>query len=139
MIEKTQTPGFWPNFYEPLSGLGANIADWIAPASEASSGSDAYSIAIELPGVSEDDIHLTVDGGMVNVRGEKRSYREDSDDTWYFSERQFGAFLRSFRLPADVDETNVEASLKDGVLTIRVARRAATAQGGKRVKINAGA
>ena len=139
MIEKTQAPGFWPNFYEPLRGLGAKIADWIAPASEASSARDAYSIAIELPGVSEDDIHLTVERGMVNVRGEKQSYREDSDDTWYFSERQFGAFLRSFRLPADVDETNVEASLKDGVLTIRVARRAATAQGGKRVKINAGA
>jgi HSP20 family protein len=135
MIEKTQAPGFWPNFYEPLRGLGAKIADWIAPAS----ASDAYSIAIELPGVSEDDIHLTVERGMVNVRGEKQSYREDRDDTWYFSERQFGAFLRSFRLPADADETNVEASLKDGVLTIRVARRAATAQGGKRVKINAGA
>lgn len=132
MVEKSHTSGFWPSFYEPLRTAGARLAEWIAPASEASSGEDAYRIAVELPGVAEADIDLQVHDGVVTLKGEKKSEREEKGDTWYFSERQYGSFSRSFRLPPDADQEAVAASLSDGVLTISVPRKGDTAPDGAR-------
>lgn len=139
MVEKTHASGFWPSLYEPFRSLGSRVADWFAPASEASSNKAAYSIAIELPGVAEDDIRMTLEDGVVTVSGEKRTAREEEGESWYFSERQFGAFSRSFRLPPDADEDAVGATLKNGVLTITVPKRAPTADnGGRTIDIRRG-
>ena len=136
MVEKTSLGTFFPSLYEPFRQFGGKLADWLAPAAEASSDEDAYRIAMELPGVAEEDIHLTVENGVVAVKGEKKTEREEKGDTWYFSERQYGSFQRSFRMPADADEAKVAADLKDGVLTITVPRKAPAAKAGKRVKIS---
>jgi HSP20 family protein len=138
MVEKTPLGTFFPSLYEPFRQFGGKLADWLAPAAEASSGEDAYRITMELPGVAEEDIHLTVENGVVSVKGEKKTEREEKGDTWYFSERQYGSFQRSFRMPADADEAKVAADLKDGVLTITVPRKAPAAKASKRVKISKG-
>ena len=138
MVEKNALGTFWPSLPEQFRQFGGKLAEWVAPASEASSGADAYRITMELPGVAEKDIHLTVENGVVAVKGEKKTEREEKGDTWYFSERQYGAFQRSFRVPADADETKVSADLKDGVLTITVPRKAPADKGSKRVKISKG-
>lgn len=139
MVEKSHTSGFWPSLYDPFRNLGSRVAEWLAPASEASVNDAAYKIAVELPGVAEDDIHLTVEDGLVTVTGEKKSEREEKGESWYFSERQFGSFSRSFRLPPDAEEGAVKASLKDGVLTVTVPkRRPAPAEAAKRVSIERG-
>ncbi|MFZ5710694.1 MAG: Hsp20/alpha crystallin family protein [Pseudomonadota bacterium] len=118
MVEKSTAASFWPALYEPFRTMGTRFADWIAPASEASSDDGGYRIALEIPGVAEGDIDVTVNEGIVTVKGEKKSEREEKGDTWYFSERQFGSFSRSFRLPADADAGQLKASLRDGVLTL---------------------
>ncbi len=122
MVEKNQMSGLWPSLYEPFRQMGTRLADWVAPASEASSDADGYRISMEVPGVAEDDIELTVENGIVTIRGEKKTEREEKGDKWFFSERQFGAFTRSFRLPPDAEESGVKADLKDGVLTVTVPR-----------------
>jgi len=138
MVEKTPLGTFWPSLPESFRQFGGKLAEWVAPASEASSGADAYRITLELPGVAEDDIQLTVENGVVAVKGEKKTERQEKGDTWYFSERQYGAFQRSFRVPADADDAKVSADLKDGVLTITIPRKAPTDKSGKRVKISKG-
>ena len=139
MVEKSHTGGFWPSLYEPLRTAGSRLAEWVAPPSEASVTDADYRIAVELPGVAEDDIHLTVEDGVVTVTGEKKTSREESGESWYFSERQFGAFSRSFRLPPDADPAGVGAALKDGVLTVSVPKKTASApEGAKRVPISRG-
>jgi len=138
MVDKTPFGNFWPTLYDPLRQLGGKLAEWVSPASEASSDENAYTITMELPGVAEDDIHLTVENGVVSVKGEKKTEREEKGDTWYFSERQFGAFQRSFRLPADCDEAAIKADLKDGVLTISLPRKKLADDTGKRIKIGKG-
>ena len=60
MVEKSHTSGFWPSLYDPLRQLGERVSEWLAPASEASGDDAAYRIAVELPGVEEGDIHLSV-------------------------------------------------------------------------------
>ena len=135
MVEKTPASAFWPSFYEPFRHFGARLSEWLAPASEASSDDKTYRIAIELPGVEEKDIEVTVNEGMVTVKGEKKESREEKGDTWYFSERQFGSFSRSFRLPADADQGKVSANLRDGVLTLTVARAAPEVATSRKVPI----
>lgn len=124
MVEKTDNSGFWPALYDPFRTFGTRLADWLNPATEASAGENAYDISMELPGVSEDDIELSVENGVVSVRGEKKTEEEKKGDTWYFSERQYGAFSRSFRLPEDADGSKATASMKDGVLHVSVPRKA---------------
>ena len=134
MVEKSSTGSFWPSLYEPFRMMGTRLADWLSPAAEASQSGEAYRIAVELPGVAEDDIHVTVEDGVLQIKGEKKSEREEKGDTWYFSERQFGSFSRSFRLPADADGTAVKAAMKNGVLTVTVPKKALP-QAAKRVPI----
>lgn len=131
MVGKTAEPGRWPSLFDPLHdplrAFGHRVADWLKPASAASGNGAAYSISIELPGVSEEDIELSVDNGTLVIRGEKRTESEEKGDTWYFSERQYGAFSRSFHLPDDADGPKASATMKDGVLKVsipRVARQA---------------
>ncbi len=139
MVEKTQHSSFWPSLYEPLRNVGARLAEWIAPPSEASSDEDAYRIAIELPGVADEDIELTVNDDVLTVKGEKKSVKEEEGRTWYFSERQYGTFSRSFRLPPDADGNKASAELKDGILVVTVAKKKDTsADGAKRVPISKG-
>ena len=124
MVEKTEHAGLWPSLYDPFRALGTRVADWLSPAAEASAGDDAYTINMELPGVDEKDVDLSVEDGVVTVRGEKKTSTEKNGDTWFFSERQYGAFRRSFRLPADADEKAVTAEIKDGVLKITAPKSA---------------
>ena len=136
MVEKTDRTGLWPSLYDPLRNFGHRLAEWLSPPSEASAGKSAYDISMELPGVAEEDIDLSVADGVVTVRGEKKTQTEKSGDTWYFSERQYGAFSRSFRLPEDADGANASATMKDGVLHISVPKLAAKdADKAQRIKI----
>ncbi|WP_306116906.1 MULTISPECIES: Hsp20/alpha crystallin family protein [unclassified Roseovarius] len=138
MVEKSHTAGLWPTVYEPFRNFGARVADWLAPASDASSDDKAYRISVELPGVKEEDIELSVHDGLVSIKGRKQSEREEKGDTWFFSERQFGAFSRSFRLPADAEGDKIEASLKDGVLSISVPKSVPEKPEARKVQITRG-
>ena len=89
-----------------------------------------------VPGVEEGDIDLQAHDGVLTLKGEKKTEREEKGETWYFSERQYGAFSRSFRLPPDADEANVSAELKDGVLHVSVPKTAPEVPEAKKVKIS---
>ena len=136
MVEKSHTAGWWPNIYEPLRGVGQKIADWFAPLSEASAGESTYDITMELPGVRSEDIDVSVHDGNLTIKGEKRSEREERGRTYYFSEREYGAFQRSFRLPADAETEAITADFKDGVLTVKVPKAGPPPDRSKRIKVH---
>lgn len=138
MVEKSHGTGLWPSVYEPLRHLGTRMAEWLSPASDAKGGDDAYNITMELPGVAETDIDISIHDGVVSVTGEKTATREEQGDTWFFAERQYGAFRRTFRLPPDADGDNISAELKDGVLTLTVPKMTPKAPEATRVRINKG-
>lgn len=137
MVEKSHTTGLWPSLADPFRSFGTRLAEWIAPASEASADDNVYRISIELPGVEEGDIQLSAENGLVTLKGEKKTEREEKGETWFFSERQYGSFSRSFRLPPDADEDKVKADLKNGVLTVTVPKAKAAEKPSRQVKINA--
>ncbi len=137
MVEKSHTAGWWPHLYEPLRGVGQKIADWFAPRAEAAVTNDFYEINMELPGVSVDDIEISLDEGQLTIKGEKRFAREASGRSYYFSEREYGALQRSFRLPAAAKSEDVAADFKDGILAVKVPKAGPPPKKTQRIEITA--
>ncbi|MCG3128476.1 MAG: Spore protein SP21 [Phycisphaerae bacterium] len=94
------------------------------PRTDLADTADAVTVTMELPGVNPDAVDVEISGDVLTVRGEKRSDREEKQKNYHYVERQFGGFQRSIRLPSGVDADDVDASFKDGVLTIRVGKSA---------------
>ena len=137
MVEKTNTPAWWPGFYEPFRHLGDRIADWFAPRAEAKESNAHYEITMELPGVAEKNIDVSLHDGVLTVKGEKKSERKEEGEGYFFSEREYGRFQRTFRLPADAKSDGVGADFSNGVLKITVPKMAEEKQKAKKVKVNA--
>ena len=135
MVESSHTAGFWPSLYEPFRNVGTKIADFFAPASEAGSDEDGYQIDLELPGVKKEDIEISQHEQVLTVKGEKRSNREERRGSVFFCERQYGAFQRTFRLPPDADAGAISASFKDGLLSLRIPRRAPKEPAARKIEI----
>jgi len=82
-----------------------------------------YVVKAELPDLKREDINVTFENGVLTLTGERRAEFDQNDGTYHRSERAYGRFTRSFTLPATVDANRINASYKDGVLTIRVPQR----------------
>jgi HSP20 family protein len=94
-----------------------------------------YIITVEVPGVDEKDIDLTLADGTLTIRGEKRYEQEDSDKQYHQVERSYGSFQRMLSLPTDADENKVEAKFKNGVLTISVDKNPKMTSSAKKIAI----
>jgi HSP20 family protein len=79
---------------------------------------DAYEVKVELPGVSKDDVKITMQNNILTIRGEKKQESESKNSGYHRMERTYGAFQRSFTLPSSVRADKVDAAYKDGILTI---------------------
>jgi HSP20 family protein len=86
--------------------------------------------------VSVDDINVDVHDGRLIVTGEKRTSRAEEGKSYYLSERAYGKFQRVFRLPSDADEGKISATIKDGVLYIKIAKAALEKKGAQSIPIN---
>jgi HSP20 family protein len=78
----------------------------------------AFRVTVELPGLTDKDVAVTVDGGTLTIRGEKKEEKEKKEKDVLRRERAYGSFRRTVELPGDVDAAKIEAKFKDGVLTI---------------------
>ncbi|MGH8726482.1 MAG: Hsp20/alpha crystallin family protein [Burkholderiales bacterium] len=89
----------------------------------------AYTVTAELPGVRKEDIQVTIDGAEVTLAAEvKREKEVTQDERVLHTERSFGTVSRSFSLPQEVDEAKAEAKFRDGVLELKLPKKAAAAR-----------
>jgi HSP20 family protein len=96
----------------------------------------AFVVHAELPGTKAEDVQVEVERGVLTIRGERRFTSDETTQKQYRRvERYYGAFERSFSLPSEVDADSVEAKLENGVLEVRVPKRAAPSP--KRVTVSA--
>ena len=142
MVQSTDpTPplhDWWSQVLNPVRHLGQRVAEFFSPSAEAAATTESYEITLELPGISEDEIHLEAHGDRLVVTGEKRAEREESGKNYFFSERVYGRFRRTFRVPEDADLDKVGAVHKDGVLTIRIPKLAAQRSEGRKIPVSRG-
>jgi HSP20 family protein len=117
----------------PLGSM-SRMAGW--PQVEVVESDKDIRVSAELPGLDDKDVEVLMGDGVLTIRGEKKSEVEDKERA--FSERYYGRFERRIPLGQDVDEDKVEASFKNGVLTVTVPRTAQAASQAKRIAINSG-
>lgn len=94
------------------------------PAVDVSKTDKVYDITAELPGMAPADVQVKLSDGVLTISGEKKSEKERKDEDAYVSERRYGSFIRSFRLPDDIVADKIEASFTNGILNIKVPRQA---------------
>jgi HSP20 family protein len=96
---------------------------WIPPVDILETADGEVVVKAEVPDVKREDIKITVENNILSLEGERKSEPKNDADRYHRVERSYGAFRRSFTLPANVDSTKVQASYRDGVLTITLPRR----------------
>lgn len=113
-------------------------ANWqFAPAMDVVEKDDAFEITAELPGLDEKDVEVKLANQTLTIKGEKSEEREDKQKDYYLSERRYGSFQRSFRVPDSVDPETIEAKFAKGVLTVKMPKTA-EAKAEKKIDIKAG-
>jgi HSP20 family protein len=120
----------------PLGGLDVFNGGSLSPDIDVRETDDAITLAAELPGMEEKDIDLTVDAGVLTLKGEKRYEHEEKEKGKAVRiERQYGAFQRSFTLPSYIDEEKVSAKFDKGVLTIELPKKPGAPKKGRSIPI----
>ena len=95
------------------------VADW-APSVDISETGSEFLIKAEIPEVEKKDVKVTVQDNVLTVQGERKQEKEEKGKKYHRVERSYGNFVRSFSLPEGVDDTNVTAEFKDGMLLVHV-------------------
>lgn len=110
----------WPF---PATTGGSDGAIALRPALDIEETAQAYRVTVEVPGVEERDLELSLDGDVLVIRGEKRREREQTEGGFHRIERAYGSFERLLDLPEDADPEAISARFRNGVLTITIGRR----------------
>ena len=90
------------------------------PAVDITEHDNAFTVKVELPGVSRDNVRITIQDNILTIRGEKKQEKETKGTNVHRTERSYGVFQRSFSLPYSVSADAIEAKYADGVLTINL-------------------
>ncbi len=106
------------NFFGPRT----READFAPPVDVHEDG-DSLVLRAELPGVKREDVDIGIDGNVLTLKGERKLEKEETGRKYHRIERSYGTFVRQFQLPTNVDSTSVDATLSDGVLTLKLAKK----------------
>ena len=104
-------------FGQPTMAAGERM--W-APVCDVWETKDDVVVAFELPGISEKEVHVSMTGDVLTVRGERRWQEAPKDDTYHRVERVYGKFERTLQVWVPVQADKVKATYRDGVLTVRL-------------------
>jgi HSP20 family protein len=103
----------------------------IVPSLDVAEDDKAFRVSVELPGMTDKDVAVTVDERTLTIRGEKKEEKEKKDKDVFRRERAYGSFRRTIELPGDVEAAKIEAKFKDGILSIELPK---TKEAQERVK-----
>lgn len=109
----------WEEFFGPSRrAFEPLFAETWTPAIDVSETADKVTVKAEVPGIEPKDIEISMVGDTLTIKGEKKAEREEKGESYHLVERSYGSFSRSIRMPAPVDPDKIEATYKNGILTI---------------------
>lgn len=132
LFAETWNGGFGPSL---LSDPWA--ARRVTPSVDVVEDEKAFRVSVELPGMSDKDVAVTLDDRTLVIRGEKKEEKEKKEKDVYRRERAYGSFRRTIELPGEVDAAKIEAKFRDGVLTIDLPKTAESQQRVKQIPVKA--
>jgi HSP20 family protein len=107
----------------------------VTPSIDVTENEATIRIDAELPGMKEEDVDVSLREGVLTIQGEKKSERDETKDDVHVTERSFGRFQRSFRVPDTIDQDAIEAKMENGVLHITLPKRPEAVQPEKKIPI----
>ncbi len=111
--------------FSGLSPAGDDLmATGFVPAVDIYEDEHAITLKAEVPGIEEKDIDVRLENQTLTLRGERKFEKEEKEENFHRIERRYGSFTRSFTLPNTVDVENVKAEYANGVLSVRLPKRA---------------
>jgi HSP20 family protein len=110
------------NKYDSDENGNIATANW-APAVDIKEDDKAFTLLADIPGVNPDDIEITMDKGVLTVKGERQSAKKTEEENYKRVERQYGVFYRRFTLPDSADADAIEAKSEHGVLKITIPKQ----------------
>jgi len=130
-------PARWGGLHlEPFRRARLSFA-W-APSVDIAEKDDMFEITADLPGMDEKNVEVKLSGDMLTIKGEREESKEEKKKDYYISERQFGAFERSFQIPKGVETDRIEAGFKNGVLTVSLPKKPGAKKAEKKISVQAG-
>jgi HSP20 family protein len=114
--------GYFGNRLDNWSQNQENLMAW-DPSTDVYEDKDEYRFRVELPGVKKEDVEIEMNNQVLVIKGEKKESQEIKKEQYHRIETVSGTFYRSFRLPQNVDSQKIKASLKDGILDVRVPKQ----------------
>ena len=123
----------------PFAGTESPFAAMMsAPRADMSESDQAYELNVELPGLDEKDIEVTLTDRALVLKGEKKEERKSDEKDYHFTERSYGTIRRQFPLPADVDREALTASFNKGVLTVTLPKTSEAQAHARRIEVKGG-
>jgi len=122
--------------YSPESPEEALTTSGFAPPVDVYEDEHNITLKVEVPGIDEKDIDVRIESNTLTVHGERKFEKEEKEENFRRVERQYGTFTRSFTLPSSVDPGQVSADYEEGVLKIKLAKKAEAKP--KQIKVNVG-
>jgi len=107
------------NIFGDLQGEEVSNRGWVPPV-DIQETEDAYKLQAELPGLTKDDVNITLENNVLRLSGERKVEKDIKKESYHRVERTYGAFSRAFSLPLQVNSEGVQAAFENGVLTITV-------------------
>jgi len=127
---------FFGDFFAPTTRGSESAGSFFAPRVDIKELEDHYEISAELPGVMKEDLHVTLDRGVLTLEAEtKHEDVEEKEGKVIRQERRYGKFMRSFNLGDDIHEGDITASFKDGVLSLNAPKQKERAVKSRRIEI----
>jgi len=124
----------WPLRFEKDLG-GVSMAAW-SPNVDIFEDENEVVLSLEVPGINEKDIHLSLEGNTLTISGERKLEKEDKKDNYHRIERCYGSFSRSFSLPSNIEHEKISASMDKGVLKVTLPKKEETKP--KKIEIKVG-
>jgi HSP20 family protein len=116
-----------------VEGNGRKL-EW-APSADISETDKEYVIRAELPAVKKEDVQVTLDDGMITIKGERKQQREDKNEKFHRVESFYGSFERRFSLPENVNADTIRCESKDGILTVHIPKTETVKQKPKQIAV----
>jgi HSP20 family protein len=132
MFEDVWSGGFKPSL---LSDVWSTRE--LVPSLDVTEDDKAFRVTVELPGMDQKDVEVSVADRLLTIRGEKKEDQEKKDKDVYRRERAYGEFRRVLELPADVEAEKIDASFRNGILTIELPKTKEALQKVKQIPVKA--
>ncbi len=114
---------FNDDFFNPAQFLNSDSDTSFSPAADIYEEENTIVIKTDLPGMSRKNIDLDLKDGVLTIKGKRESEKEEEQESYFRKERSFGSFSRSFSLPDTVDQDDIKAEFKDGVLMVELPKK----------------